>query len=52
MKYVTANELKESLTSILQSHNLNEALINQLLSDDFINGAFELIQNVPEMMSL
>ena len=48
MKYVTANELKESLTSILQSHNLNEALINQLLSDDFINGAFELIQNVPE----
>ena len=48
MTYVTANELKESLTSILLSHNLNEALISQLLSDDFINEAFELIQNVPE----
>jgi len=48
MKYVTANELKESLISILQFHNLNETLINQLLSNDFINGAFGLIQNIPE----
>ena len=48
MSYLNTNELKESLTSILQSHNLNETLINQLLSDEFINGAFELIQNEPE----
>lgn len=48
MVYRTTNELKNSLTSVLQSHNLNETLINQLLSDEFINGAFTLIQNKPE----
>ena len=48
MKYTTANELKASLVSVLQHYNLNETLINQLLSDRFIDGAFELIQNEPE----
>lgn len=48
MVYRTTNELKNSLTSVLQSHNLNETLINQLLSDEFINGVLALIQNEPE----
>ena len=45
MSYLNANELKNALTTILQSYELNDVLINQLLSDDFIDGAFELIQN-------
>lgn len=48
MSYANANELKEALTSVLQSYNLSQAKINQLLSDEFINGAFSLIQNEPE----
>lgn len=45
MIYASAVELKNALTTILQSYELNDVLINQLLSDDFIDGAFELIQN-------
>ena len=48
MIYASAVELKNALTTILQSYELNDVLINQLLSDDFIDGAFELIQNEPE----
>lgn len=48
MSYVSKNELKNSLMSVLESYNFNQTLINQLLSDEFINGAFTLIQNKPE----
>ena len=48
MSYANTNELKNALTSILQPYNFSQTLINQLLSDDFINGAFGLIQNEPE----
>ena len=48
MTYATTTELKNALTSVLQSYNFSQPLINQLLSDDFINGAFALIQNEPE----
>ena len=48
MTYATKDELKTSLVSVLQSYNFSQPLINQLLSDEFINGAFELIQNEPE----
>lgn len=48
MSYLNANELKNALTPILQSYGLNDIVINQLLSDEFINGAFELTQNEPE----
>lgn len=48
MSYLNANELKNALTPILQSYGVNDIVINQLLSDEFINGAFELTQNEPE----
>ncbi len=48
MSNITLNELRNSLRSVLELQGLNQNLINQLLSDDFINGAFELIQNEPE----
>lgn len=48
MTYATIDELKNSLTNVLQSHNLNQSLIDTLLSDEFINGAYNLIQNEPE----
>ena len=44
MSYLNANELKNALTPILQSYGLNDIVINQLLSDEFINGAYELQQ--------
>lgn len=40
--------MKNSLVNILHFHNLNQALINSLLSDEFINGAYNLIKNEPE----
>ena len=48
MTYATTTELKNTLTSVLQSYNFSQPLIDQLLSDEFINGAFSLIQNEPE----
>lgn len=45
MNNMTKEELKSKLTLTLQAHNLEQVLINQLLSDEFINGAFELTQN-------
>ena len=40
--------MKNSLVNILHFHNLNQSLIDTLLSDEFINGAYNLIQNEPE----
>ena len=48
MTYTTTNELRNTLTLSLGILGLEESLITQLLSDDFINGAFELTQNIPE----
>ena len=48
MSYTTKLELRDALLSILQNYNLTQSCINQLLSDVFIDGAFELIQNEPE----
>ncbi len=48
MTYTTANELRNTLTLSLETLGLDQSLITQLLSDDFINGAFELTQNIPE----
>lgn len=42
MNDMTKEELKNKLTLTLQAHNLEQTLINQLLSDEFINGAYEL----------
>ena len=42
------NEIKSSLVLVLQSHNLEQSLINEMLSDEFIHGVYELIQNEPE----
>ena len=39
---MTKKELKNKLTLTLQAHNLEQTLINQLLSDEFINGAYEV----------
>ena len=47
MVYTTANELRNKLTTSLQLQGVEISLINTLLSDEFINGAFELIQNEP-----
>ena len=44
MNNMTKKELKNKLTLTLQAHNLEQTLINQLLSDEFINGAYELQQ--------
>ncbi len=44
MNNMTKEELKIKLTLTLQTHNLEQTLINQLLSDEFINGAYELQQ--------
>ena len=41
------DEIKSELTSCLQSYNLNETLINQILSNEFINGILELQQQEP-----
>lgn len=48
MTNLTKDDVKNSLTSILQARNLDQTLINTLLSDNFINGAYELLQNEPE----
>ena len=48
MNYTTQSELRNALLSMLQNYDLSQSLINQLLSDEFINGAFGLIQNEPE----
>ena len=48
MNYTTQSELRNALLSMLQNYDLSQSLINQLLSDEFINGAFDLIQNEPE----
>lgn len=48
MTYTTSTELKETLTSILETYDLPQSQIDQLLSAEFINEAFELIQNEPE----
>ena len=47
MSYLNANELKNALTPILQSYGLNDIVINQLLSDVFIDRTFELLQKNP-----
>ena len=47
MSYLNANELKNALTTILQSYGLNDIVINQLLSDIFTDRAFELLQKNP-----
>lgn len=47
MIYASAVELKNALTTILQSYELNDVLINQLLSDIFTDRAFELLQKNP-----
>ena len=47
MSYLNANELKNTLTPILQSYGLNDIVINQLLSDIFTDRAFELLQKNP-----
>ena len=39
MTYTTANELRNTLTLSLETLGLDQSLITQLLSDDFINGA-------------
>ncbi len=36
MTYTTIDELKNSLVNILHFHNLNQDLINSLLSDEFM----------------
>ena len=41
MTNLTKDDVKNSLTSILQARNLDQTLINTLLSDNFINGAYE-----------
>lgn len=41
MSYLNANELKNALTPILQSYGVNDIVINQLLSDEFINGILD-----------
>ena len=48
MNYTTQSELRNALLSMLQNYDLSQSLINQLLSNEFINGAFDLIQNEPE----
>lgn len=48
MSYTPQSELREALLSILQDYDLSQSCINELLSDDFISGAFGLIQNEPE----
>ena len=44
MNNMTKEELKSKLTLTLQAHNLEQVLINQLLSDEFINEVYELQQ--------
>ena len=48
MTNLTKDDVKNSLTSVLQARNLDQTLIDTLLSDNFINGAYELLQNEPE----
>lgn len=42
------NEIKSGLTTLLESYNLTTTQINEMLSDDFINGVLELQQQEPE----
>lgn len=42
------NETKALLTSYLQSIDLDNSLINQMLTDEFINGLLELDQQKPQ----
>lgn len=45
---VDFNETKSLLTTTLQSFSLSEEKINEMLSDNFINGLIELQQQEPE----
>ena len=41
------NQIKTELSSFLLSCNLNNNQINEILSDDFINGILDLCQQEP-----
>ena len=48
MSIITQDEIRNSLSLVLQSHNLPQQTINEMLSNDFIAGIQSLLQNEPE----
>ena len=48
MSIIKQDEIRNSLSLVLQSHNLPQQTINEMLSNDFIAGIQNLLQNEPE----